>query len=257
MLAELVNKIQELTNMGAFPNSVLEHDARVARWFVGGRLVSHDMAFPPRGHRMLHVDDVISLVNSLIECIDGPPAVWYSEDAVIAVLDGNGHRVEQATLQLIRSDVFARIVELNANRAAAWLDQKAFVRLLRIELAGTLPPAALLEIVRRVKFENGTVTEGTVQRERESLGRSITSAVSAEREIPEEVVLETAVYKTAGLTTKVPVRCSIEVDAMQGKFRLLPLPDAIEGAERLLMAEVRAALTAGLNEKVPTYYGKP
>jgi len=254
--------LAELASKAAAPQKIDSGDRRRISYVVNGQVVSTETAPPPRGHSVKSLADVVALANRFAADdgkatdTDGPPAVWYDENAVVLVIDDDGHRLETATLALETSDVF-RVLECLAKTKAKH-DQKAFIRLLRVELAGTLDPVVLLEKVRKVRFENGVTTEAVSARQRESMGRSITSQVSTDGgDLPDEVTLSVPVYKTAGERAPVPFRCSVEVDPADGTFRLLPLPDELERVRQVAVARIAERLVDGLEHGTPAYYGSP
>ena len=71
----------------------------------------------------LHNDEVLS-------------AVYVTEATVVCVLDDDLHRVERFSFHLVASDIWKTVGSMGQ-----WKDQKAFVRLLKIDLAGALPEA--------------------------------------------------------------------------------------------------------------------
>lgn len=257
MLKEALEYLAGLGRANAAPVKI-DENSRQARYAINGRIETLDRVPNDRDHEPADLAALIALATRFVDQPpdDGPvtPVVWYDHQAVTLVLDDAGHRVETATLSLEESDVFKVIRSLREQKR--WLEQKPFIRLLRIDLARTLDPVMLLDKVRRVKFDNGVATTGEITRNRESLGREITSKVEAGGEIPEEVTLSVPVYKTQGETDRYPLRCTVEVDPAQGAFQLLPLPDEIERVVQMAVASIADRLAA-LPESVPSYYGKP
>lgn len=264
MIAEAIQAIEGLARAATAPKPLDIKDPRKARFVDGsGRLVEFSLPPPPRAHTVKQLDDLIALAKRFETIIDDDgdckhlPVVFYDESAVVLVIDDDGHRCETATLKLEESDLFRAVRALGSGCAAKAFGHKDFVRLLRIDLAGALDPGTLLDIVQRVKFENGTVTSAEVRKSRESLGREITSAVSAEKDIPDTVVLSVPVYKTLGERETYPVRCTVEIDSMSAVFRLVPFPDEIENTLQLAVGSIADRLAGGLPESVPSYFGKP
>ncbi len=262
MLSEALEALFDLARQAAAPKKLETGDPRQVRYAVNGEVVAFGTEPAPRKHHAKSLADVVNLANRFAaptpggDPADNRPVVWFDESAVVLVIDDQGHRVETATLALETSDVF-RVLEGLA-KTKAKLDQKAFVRLLRIDLAGTLDPVVLLEKVRKVRFESASTTDVAVSRQRESLGRSITSQATTDGgDLPDEVTLSVPVYKTAGERTPVPFRCSVEVDAADGTFRLLPLPDELERVRQVAVARLAERLADSLEEGIPSYYGTP
>lgn len=252
MIAEALNAITQMAVTAAGPRLIRE-DSREAKYLIGGELTTFEKEHPARDHEAKSLDDVVRLARRFHESEDSP-VVWYDFDAVRLVINDAGHRDETATLNLIPTDVFCRVVGLRTQ--PQWYELKPFVRMLRIELAGTLEPSELLEKVRRLKFENGSITTAEVARNRESLGREITSRVDGTAEIPEEVTLRVRVWSNLGEDERFGVRCAVETDPAMGKLQLIPLPDEIERVKNLAIVGLAGRLSDGLGD-VPSYFGRP
>lgn len=234
---------------GADPIAIV--DPRAEYFFVKGAPVVVPRPKPRRDHVVKSLDDLIGLAIRFGE----PATVWHAEDAVIVVIDDDGHRVERVRLPLAESDTFKTIRGLRQSKA--WLDHKSFCRLLRLDLANALTAGSLLNVVKEVRFDSGVVVSGKLNRTQESLGRDISSAVSCERDIPEQVTLTTRIYSTQGVQTDVRIRADVDVDPGNATFRLIPIPDEIETAFQYVMNTLNGYLNAALPGEIPCYYGTP
>jgi hypothetical protein len=259
VLKEMIDALGDLTRKAAAPVPVPILDPRKVSFVVNGMQVTQDVPPTPRDHKAGSLDEIIALANRFGEGAtdlgEGQPVVWYDEEKVVLVIDDSGHRVERATLTLDTSDVFACLCRLS--KAREWMDQKPFVRLLKLDLAGKVEPPYLIDRARKLKFEATSSSTGVVQRDRESLGRNITSEVTSDGDIPEEVLVNAPVFKTAGERDPYPVACAVETDPAMGKLRLVPLPDEVERVRQLAVASIGGRLATGLKEGVNAYYGKP
>lgn len=254
MLTEFLKSLVELVSKAEKPVKVDVPDPRRVYLAAGGIIAPYDLPAPPRNHQPGTLDEVVALAIRFIE-EESRPVVWYGQDKVVLVIDDNRHRVENATLTLERSDVFNVLISLR--HSPQWFEPKPFIRLLRVDLAGTLEPGALIERVRRLKFDNGQVVTAKITRDDESMGREIRSRVSAEGEIPEAVDLFVPVYKTTGETERYALRCAVEVDPAMARLQILPLPDEIERVWALAVASIGERLREGLSDGVSMYQGKP
>jgi hypothetical protein len=254
MIAEAINRLSEILVRATAPVPLDLGDPRTKAYVIGGQVVKHDSEPSPRAHEVKHLADLIALANRFAAdpTSGGPPVVWYDESAVVLVVDDAGHRLETATFRLTHTDVFARLVDLAKSKPK--FDQKAFVRLLRIDLAGTLDPVVLLNAVRAVRWSS--VTDVNVGKQRESLGRDIEARCVDGKDLPEEVTLKVPVFRQADERTPLSLRCSVEVDAGEGTFRLLPLPDEIDRVLQVAVASIAERLTGQL-DGATAYYGKP
>lgn len=256
MLKAALEYLSSLTTAAAEPRPILPDDPRKARFVIGGLVTEIDQPAPPREHVARSLPDLIALANRF-EAESNKVVVWFNEDEVVLVIDDDKHRIETAAVKLEKSSVWTTLERLAD--AKPWLNQKAFIRLLRLDLAGTGDQTTrLLAAVRQVSFENGSITSGRYAKDQESLGRTITSAVkSGVGEIPEEVTLDTLVYTTQGVAFKLPVHCSVEVEPSDGTFRFLPLPDELTRVQQQVMDAIRETLAEALTDGIPAYYGQP
>lgn len=253
MLKEALALLVDLGQRTAKPETIYE-DAVLKRVVIDGRIEDVTKTVPPRAHTVGCLAEIVALANRFADDTANP-VVWYDESRVVLVIDDPGHRVNVVTLPLAESDIFGVCCRLREHKP--WHEQKAFVRLLRVDLAGTLDPGVLLNGVRKVSFSTTAEARGTVTRERESMGREINSSVAGQSPIPETVTLRVPVYRTAGERQTYGLNCAVEIDHEQCRFQLLPLPDEIERVQHLAMESISARLVEGLREGVPCYYGKP
>jgi hypothetical protein len=258
VIAEALEFLRRQAVQAVAPHKVEIGDKRKLAVAIDGRLEVIDTAPTPRQHVVRCLDELVRLAHRFADA-GKKPVIWFDETGATLVIDDDGHRLETVHMDFEQSDVFKVLVALR--REKPWFEQKPFIRLLRIDLAGTLEPVVLLERVRKLRFENGAVTTGTVTRNQESLGREITSKVDATGDIPEDVILSAAVFKTLGLTSKRELRCSVEVDPSLGRLQLLPLPDEIERVMLQAVESIGGFLSGELaregGEPIPAYYGRP
>jgi hypothetical protein len=258
MIAEALKAIETLVGAAAMPKLLKEFPTE-AIYVVNGEQLTVEIPAPPREHQVSELDDLIRLAARFAGEKDLPktmtPVVWYDADEIVLVLDDDGHRVEKATMDLQFSDVFKVLVALRRDPKAAWKSPRDFVRLIRIELAGAFGDNLLLNAVRKVRFDNGVATTAENSRNRESLGKTLTSTLDVE--VPEAVTLDVAVFNSCGVTWTFPVRCTVETNPLEGNFQLLPFPDEIERVVQLAVAAIADRLGHGLPESVPAYHGKP
>ena len=227
-----------------------------------GHLVGDEIkAFPvanPREHIVKSVDEIVSLAKRFNEEIGEHvvSSVWFSESKVTLLIDDDGKRANTVDFHLETSDVFTKLIALSKHTQP--VDQKEFIRLLRVDLAGTLEPVALLEKVRTIKFSTTQDVASVKKAQSESLGKEIRSKVETDAgALPEEITLMAPVFKSFGMRRPVPIRCAVEVFPTDGTFRLKPLPDEIEKAQQEAVRRIAERLVTELPESVPAYYGTP
>jgi hypothetical protein len=183
----------------------------------------------PRKHNLATVAEVVDFSQE-----KGEPettVIWYDRSAVVVILD-DATRRDVARVNLQYTPQLGRLLKLEKDKPA--FNQKDFVRLLRIDLAGCLTDARLLEWVRSVRFTSTANAAGVMRHGRESMGRDIDDEVLSEQgqDCPEEVLLNVRIFDDPILTRVWPIRCAVEIDAPNQTFGLVPLPlqlhDAIE-----------------------------
>lgn len=248
-LAVKAHELRELPSDGPYLKRFLQHD---------GSIRELEMRPSPRDHRCLAVDSLVAIAARFAVDDDRFPGLfpvcWLHEDAVELVLDDEGHRVHVVTYELVESDEFRRLVELETERS--WLSQKDFLRLLRVDL-GRAGASTLVPAVRRVVWSNASTA--TIGRQTESMGREIAAKIGADgRDLPEDLVLTPNVYATAELVdVRVDVPCWLEIDPLEQRFRIAPFPGECERARLKVLKELATRLTAALPKTVPLYWGKP
>ncbi len=256
MIAEAIKAFVELARSGMAIQRFDVDDPRKSHFYTNGNPLLIDLPIPPRDHTVATLEEIIRLATRFSGPAGGcSPVVWYNEEAVTLVLDDNGHRLETVGFPLTYHPTWELLRQFATTKAKH--DHKSFIRLLRIDLDTALAPSALLEIVRKVKFENGTITDADRQRTRESIGKSIVASVSTEREIPDFVVVKTAVYQDSGEDAIYGVTCAVEVDSLEGWFRLVPMPGELIRVQQRATDSIGVRLREGLPEDVPEYRGCP
>jgi hypothetical protein len=223
---------------------------RTVRRLVHGEVKEWDIPVEPRDHFPATLDEVIALATRFAA---EKPVVWFDHEQVVLVIDDAGHRIERATLNLEVSDTFGVVQMLRKDKP--WYAQPDFVRLLRVELAGTLDPAVLLNRVRKLVIGQKTTTE--VNRRGESFGHEINALAGKDTDPPDEVDLCLPVYKTPGEQVPVYVACTVDVEVAQPKpFRLIPKPDEVERVLQVAVGAIGERLRAKLPEGVACYHGR-
>jgi len=255
MIAEALQYIATLGRAASDPKELPGLNPRSKTFLIGGEPKEYPLGEPARRHNVNQLSDVIEMANRFDDVEGCDPVVWYDESNVTLVIDDDLQRIDTVTFDLVLAEAFETVKSLRQRKP--WMSQKDFVRLLKIDLAGCLDPGILLERVRKVRWEQGSTTTGTVTRSSESLGREIAAKVDATGEIPELVRLVVPIYSSKGERCAYTLACSVEVDAMTQVFRLLPLPDEIERVQQLAVDAIGDRLVEGLNEGIPSYYGSP
>ncbi len=215
----------------------------------GGTVTPYDVTPPLREHRVNSVADLIAAAEKW----DTAPVVWINGDAVVLITD-DADRLDSVTLRLSKSAAFAKLIALNQSPV---LDQQALIRVLRIDLQGTINRADLLTAVRNIKFRVSDSGASNIQQGNESLGRTIEAEVTGAGDIPESVVVSCPVYSNPGeRALTFTVGCDLEIVPADKKFRFRPIPDEIERVTDAALQGIRDRIDEALPD-VATFFGSP
>lgn len=232
----------------------VHRDRTAVTYLINGEEKVVQLPRPPREHEANTVEDIVLLANRFKEAGEAP-VIWYDDGSVTLVIDDSEQRVNVSRMDLDESDVFRRIKGLRDSRPT--MTQKQFIRLLRVELAGTLPDEVLLNKVRKLKFTNTATSQGTIRRNEESIGREISGSLDTTEPPPDVVTLEFPIYKNRGFMERYSLRCLVETDPLEQTFQLIPVPDGIEQAQWQAMADLEHKLHIELVDGIPVYHGTP
>jgi hypothetical protein len=251
--------IQETAQAAKTPKLVdVPGDGRTAYVWDGAELREIAVKPPLRRHQVETLDDLVALAKAWAGDADcppiGSPVAWHNRNRVTVVRD-DAERREFATMELRFSKTLLRLADLEQDPRP--MDQRQFVRLLRIELGlDTL----LVAKFRKLDWQSGAATKGEVAHGRDRMGREIQAEVQGVEELPEEIDVRLAVYANPGERDEsiFLVRCAVEIDAANQRFTLTPLPDEIERVIDMAQASIRNRLEEGLAEpEIAVYAGEP
>jgi len=176
------------------------------------------------------------------------PAVWLDHDYVVCLLDHmDRHQENLVRMRLNKSDCFDAL-------HGKWLNQKQLVQLLQFDLHAATH-GNLLPAVRRLQFSKSSETDGRVEQDTESLGKSVTARITGASDIPGQVGISFLAYpnlESEGIDTTVEIPCQVRVDFAEEKLALVPLPGQIEAAMLDSMATIAAAIRSQLEERQVT-----
>lgn len=240
MIKEAIAYLVDQGAKSQVPLRVAKDDVHEEVYLYGDKVVRIPIRAKPRNHIVPDLDHFISAFDFYAESELVAP-IWVSDACVVSILDDNGLRLNKITLPLILSSAFIAL-----SHCGEWIDQRSLIRLLRIDLRGTIPDAILLDRIRKVQFENGQIVSQTSTKSRESMGKQITSQVTGEGEIPDEVILDVPVFFRG---ESYSVVCSVEIDAMRAVFRLAPCPGELDRIKTIAVGETASRLSEAVSAK--------
>jgi hypothetical protein len=228
----------------------LNSDGRTAYVKLGKEIKTFVLPPAVRKHTVHSLDDLIAYATK-----DGntAPVVWHGGKGATLLLD-DADRRDVVVFPLTESRRFAKLRELVA--AKPFLDQTAFVRLLRVELG--MDNELVVKQFRKLSFKMDRGGEGEVNQGLNRLSKSVVAEVRGVDDLPDELSVEVPVYQQSGERQPYLVKCAIEIDSVNERFQLIPLPDELERVVDLAQASIRGRLeTAVADKKIPVYYGEP
>lgn len=261
MIREALELIQKTARDADAARVIVELSGDGRKAFVqqGAEIKAFDIPPAVRNHKVASLADLICYMQS-------PPAshpvVWHNPLGVVLVLD-DADRRDRVAFELTLSERFSMLKRLAKEKPA--LDQKAFVRLLRIQLG---LDATIVGKFRKVDFAAAAESSGEINHGSDKLGKTITAKVNNIAEIPDELNISVPVYQQTGEREEYLVRCAVEIDTQNRMFQLIPMPDELERVTDLAQASIHSRLqdaaskTASANpeaqrEVIPVYYGAP
>lgn len=233
----------------------------VAKVGADGSVTFLDAAPPDRRHVLASVAQVPTFVEFATEKLNGRPSVWYDASGVrvVVVDDAPSHRADFAAVDFDHDQTFVRL----SNLAGTWFPQKAFVRLLRVDLADAATESSLnlLKVSRVIGFSESTGSHGTVELGRQSLGKDIESQIRSEvGDFPDSVTLNVRIFDDPFLTRRFEITCAVDVNPREGTFNLAPLPgqlsEAVDEQVRLIGVYLDSHESIG-EADVPLFNGRP
>lgn len=216
--------------------------------------IAEDCRHPARKHELDSLDDLCRLAVD-IEAMTGRREVWHDHLRVVlqSIPDPLVQDIETATLRLQPAHRFAVL----ANASGKLFDQRQLVRLFKYELVDGVDPG-LVNVVRSLNFVAHDQASTQVESQRDSLGRSIERQVSGLTDLPDSFTVTTPVYQNAIAEFLVEVRCSLDVDFDERKFRFVIVGDDLANGIRAAQEELATELVARIgDDQVKVYAGRP
>lgn len=156
----------------------------------------------------------------------GPQRIGFVErDGIVAYLDREDRR-DVVRLPFRPTTAFALLQRLA--EGPQWMDQRAFLQMLRFDLRGVLAGDKLIPAVERVRFERRDDADSVVRHGDESIGKSVAAKLSQAAAMPEEVELAGELWH--GVPSRFFIDAAVMVDPAGAKFALRPYPDDLEDA---------------------------
>jgi len=202
-----------------------------------------------RNHRLITLDEVVRFAT---EKGSESSVIWYDRGGIVIVVDDETRR-DFATLSLNLTPQMVLLQHLEKNKPG--FDQKAFRKMLRIELGDCQRDPRLLNWVSDLKFANMSGAIGQFSNNRESLGTDIDAqAVSGAGECPDDVALDVRTFDDPQLPERQGIRCAFDFSPQEREFRLVPYPLEVHNAIELEVTFIGEKLRGSTD--VPCFRGR-
>lgn len=220
----------------------------------GGYLVHNGKAdplsLPPplRAHTVYTAEDLAAAAKTIAT----KPAIFHAPDQVVLLLDSDDRR-ERMTMPLTLASTFQVLQGLEETYL---FQPKQLARLLKLDLAGTNYPDEIVRGLKRLKWKTQSELRQGFDHDRESIGKDVEAEMTADVELPEYVVIESAVYSNPGEDFGYEIRCLLDPQPLDQKIAFRPVPGELEEALQNAQIALRERLAAALPE-VPIFHGTP
>ena len=205
-----------------------------------------------------HRDHDVALLESLFSLAlkfngEGAPCFWVSHEKVVLVIDDEIRR-DFATFHVLHSEPFKWLAEGGDDE----MQHRELIRVLRVLFRGCLDAhPGLLEVIRNMKFRNSSDGLSEIAVGKESMGRSIESAVSFSGAAPpDEIILRVPLSVNMGEEFTATIVCHLDIDTQQAKFSLRPMPGEIDREVGIYLDGIDSRLQEAAGS-IPVYFGTP
>ena len=247
--ADAIKEIERLIKASITPQIVqMPGEPGRFRIFSAGTLGDEQTFRTAERHSesFLSVDALAEFLKDRSEQGGEDQTVWIDGLRVKYVHDFADRR-DHGEVELRRTEALQFLAENSARK----FNQRDFLRLLRINLAGCLPAdSGLLGLLRNLRFSGASEAVAAVQHGKESIDKQVRAAVSGESALPEIVLLTLRLF-TNGSHRRHTIVCALEVFPQEQLFAITPLPEELPAALENEYAEIGAMLKT----YCPVYYG--
>lgn len=209
-----------------------------------GDVVNVDLEAPLRRIEFGDLTSFASFVDSHADAM-----VFLSAQEIVAWLDKYDRR-EYAFLLAHYTRRWSQLEQLGGGSSG--FSVRELVRFLALELGVS---AGIVSKFRRIDFTRTSSGKNHVEHGRESLGRSVESAVQQVDELPEELRIDVDVLNNRELDTTTTAVVRVFVNHDEQKIELRTVADELESAKRAAMARALQVVQGAM--KAPVYLGKP
>lgn len=216
---------------------------------VGSELRFEQFPAPLRCVNIIDMESLTDAVNDPKICPN--PEVYIDAERIIVFTDRD-ERKSTMSLDLTPS---ARLVTVRSLRGRV-LSQKDAIRMLRYDLEGP-NSKELIPAMRSIDFSRLTANRRTVERGKDTMGRTVEAQVQQIDKVPESFSLTIPVFDVAGIRSiTMTLRIGIEPDLDREGFEFVLYPDEMSTGMSAALSEVHQIIRANVAEQVPVLMGR-
>jgi hypothetical protein len=245
-ISEAICKIEDLVSgrIAAENHVVSEVTSNRIRTFCAktGEFKWHDIPSLPLIATVNSVADLVEAESLYVDSSRYQATVWVETNQAVLFVDSE--RKGKVTLPLRVNPAIALIGTLKN------LQPKVLHRRLKVDLFATeVSPFDFAETIGSLKFETTDTTEAKIRKGDESIAKNVRSAVTGEKDIPDEVTFTFDFYPDlGGGTFEVDIRCAVITEPAEGTVSVIPYPGEIERASIRSIEYVAKAIAESIHE---------
>lgn len=219
-----------------------------------GSLERRDAELLPRRHELYTLED---LVDAIKRYRGGGTTVFAGNGRITALLadDDDARGRGRVGMELVFSHQFTKLRELDQRRGM--ISQKAFIDLLRIDLAGCVS-VDTIDLFKSLKHTTSGETESSVSASAQQVSKKVLlECRSGGKDIPEQIFVNVSVYDNVPAVEQVVVQCVVSSDLANMQFALIPMAGEVSRGLRITDAAIVSELQRLLGEDAAVLAGKP
>lgn len=209
-----------------------------------GETTVRSVPVPRRNHTVYTVEEIAKAYHTA----PNDARVWYSYGEVV-LLPKDAERRDRYTLQLTASDQVNRLQEISGK---AQTQRDTIKTLIRLDV-----DSSTIAVFRRLDFSRTEKGHAVIQRDKESMGKSVEAEVTATREIPERLTLHIPLFVNPRLRTRYQVEVLMDIDPSSSMITLEIAPNSLDDATNEAMEHLRQILVEMDVNGEQIYFGTP
>lgn len=235
-LAQAANSVQVI-------NDPRFHDGAFIR--VGGELRFERFPAPVRCGTIIDMQSLTDAINDPKICPN--PEVYIDAERITVFTD----RDERKSTMVLDMTPSARLVTVRSLRGRV-LSQKDAIRMLRYDLEGP-DSKELIPAMRTIDFSRLTANRRTVERGKDTMGRTVEAHVQQIDKVPELFTVTIPAFDVAGLRSiTMTLRIGIEPDLDREGFEFVLYPDEMSTGMSAVLSEVYQIIRANVSDQEVT-----